>query len=165
MSSSTSVSCQDRIGGSTSIAAPSSSLFWPTVSNPVLPRRLYVMLPQHVGPPPDVDTIIRSLRDHALPAKPAGPAPPPKVRIPLLCTFASPLPDGLTVVSVLCDRQPMPEAPPVAPPPERKRKRSKWGPVGGESDNESDDDRMGGGGQTSDIFRSRQQDKVLKGYS
>lgn len=41
--------------------------------------RLYVVLPPHTGPPPDVDTIIRSLRDHPMPAKPAGTAPPPKV--------------------------------------------------------------------------------------
>ena len=102
-------------------------------------RRLYQVLPIHTGPPIDPDTIIRSLRDTPLPARP--PPPPPG-------SAAAAATAGNRLLGGREGR-------------ERGRKRNRWGGGGDSDSGGSDDDMMRGG--SGDVFRQRQQQKILGG--
>ncbi|TFJ80783.1 hypothetical protein NSK_007960 [Nannochloropsis salina CCMP1776] len=98
-------------------------------------RKLYQMLPIHTGPPIDPDTIIRGLRDNPLPPRPPGQS------------------SGGSKMLGNGEGGERGKG--------RGRKRGRWGGGGDSDSGDSDDDMMRSG--AGDVFRQRQQQKLMAG--
>jgi hypothetical protein len=144
----------DAIDGWTFCQDPSEG---PTnTSSHTQPPRLYQVLPISSGPPPDVDTIIRSLRDNALPPRPPGGPPPHTYGRGERGGASGPGAGGGGGGVGGGASDPRGER--------RGRKRGRWGGGGdSESDDEGDGRGGGGGAGAGDVFRARQHERLMKG--
>lgn len=121
----------------------SSSPYRPSTHKSQYPNRLYQVLPISSGPPPDIDTIIRSLRDNPLPPRPPG-GPPPQA-------YGRGGAAGAGTGGVGGG----------ANDPRLGRKRGRYG-RDGDSDSSDDEEERGPQGVGGDVFRARQHERMLK---